>query len=335
MAEGPPSDNLYIAGLPHEFNSEAVNLFFSACGQVSQAKTCGGGYALVRFASAEEAREVKDNMNGLQPAGCPTPLKITFALPNQGKGSLDGSWRPTPYDSACTKGQWGKAPAKGWGKGKDFGAMAKGWGATPAWLAKPAATGPTIHSMIEGLIAEGLPGGNWNHDENALYIANLPPDTTEHDLYIIFSCFGTMPPRGVKVMGGEPRKFGFCNFMESASADFAVTALNGVIMPDGCKLVVRLKTPKGQGKGFQKSAKTDYWVPPAAVAPVKVIQKPDAVDSVMWTRLQLKLNKSGKMSSYDISQWYILEFLGHVTDENEMKDLCDVLLAACAHLDLQ
>jgi len=138
-------------------------------------------------------------------------------------------------------------------------------------------------------------------------------------------------------MGGEPRKFGFCNFMESSSADFAVTALNGVIMPDGCKLVVRLKTPKGQGKGGFPKGKgvTDYWVPPAAVVAAKVIEKPEAVDSVMWHRLQMKLNKSGKMSSYDISQWYIMEFLTTVTDENEMKDLCDLLLAACAHLELQ
>ena len=49
------------------------------------------------------------------------------------------------------------------------------------------------------------------------------------------SCSGAIPPRGVKVMPGVAgqRLYGFVNFMDSANAEFAMMALNGVSQPDG------------------------------------------------------------------------------------------------------
>merc|ERR1712185_763369 len=107
------------------------------------------------------------------------------------------------------------APYEGKGAGHDGKGFAKGLGKAG-----------TIQGMIDCLINEGLPGGNFKHDApgTALYLANLPHDTTEEDLYTIFATFGAIPPRGVKVMPGMPgqRTYGFCNFINPAHAEFAM-----------------------------------------------------------------------------------------------------------------
>jgi len=77
--DGAPSDNLYCAGLPEEFDSESVQQFFGAIGNVQQVKSFGHGYALVRFSSLEEATTVKMSLNGQKPIGCSKPLCLTFA----------------------------------------------------------------------------------------------------------------------------------------------------------------------------------------------------------------------------------------------------------------
>lgn len=193
----------------------------------------------------------------------------------------------------------------------------------------------TIQSMIDGLIAEGLPGGGWRQEENALYLANLPHDTTAEDLYTIFASFGAIPPRGVKVMPGSPgqRTFGFCNFMEAANAEFAMMAMNGVTQPDGCKLIVKLKQQKGKGEGKGKGGDFKGY-DGGDMASNGMSTVPPGVDPLIWSRLQNKLKEDGVMSSYDISQWYIIEHLSHVADEEEMKVTCDMLLSACEKLGL-
>lgn len=83
--EGEPSDNLYISGLPAEFDTDAVKQFFSAIGNVMQCKSFGNGFALVRFASLEEALTVRLSLNGQKPIGCEKPMEISFAA-SQGAG---------------------------------------------------------------------------------------------------------------------------------------------------------------------------------------------------------------------------------------------------------
>jgi len=83
--EGEPSDNLYIAGLPEAFETESVKQFFGAIGNVTQCKSFGYGFALVRFASLQEAMTVRQSLNGQKPIGCVNPLKITFASPRDKK----------------------------------------------------------------------------------------------------------------------------------------------------------------------------------------------------------------------------------------------------------
>jgi len=83
--EGDPSDNLYICGLPAEFDDNSVSQFFGAIGNVIQCKSFGNGYALVRFSSMEEAMTVKMSLNGQMPIGCTKPMVISFAVSDGGK----------------------------------------------------------------------------------------------------------------------------------------------------------------------------------------------------------------------------------------------------------
>jgi len=459
--EGAPSDNLFVSGLPVEFDTEAIQQFFSACGNVTSCKSLGNGAAMVRFSSTEEAQMVRDNMSGQQPMGCPTPMTIKFARsggpslepapgrllaptpgghktmlckwfmngnqctngdyckfahgeedmkeqgswsgPDGGKGGGKSNTRTVQckfyLQGTCQKGEEcsflhdddpvesfakgcletllqkivggggdsGFGPAGGKGKGKvrqpglppvmqangdwgcpecgdiqfarnpacrNCGSPKTGWAsATP--YGKGGGKGGILRTsdLIDGLIAEGLPGGNHEKDKNSLYITNLPFDTTDEDLYIIFASFGAIPPRGVRIMPGTPgrRLYGFVNFIEETNAEFAMMAMNGVTQPDGYKLVVKLKTPKeNTGKGGGGAAYGGMMGGMMGGG----ADEAAGIDPTMLQKLRAKLKTGTANSAYDISQWYIVENLGHVTQESEMKSICDMLLAACTHLGL-
>merc|ERR1712048_1002465 len=113
--------------------------------------------------------------------------------------------------------------------------------------------GGEMRSFISGLIAmQGLPGGKYSNDENALFVGGLPADCTTEDLYSLFSPFGAIPANGVKAMTGPDGSctgIGFVNFMDALSVEAAVATLHGTVMQTGKTLEVKLKTPKGQKKG--------------------------------------------------------------------------------------
>jgi len=432
-------DNLYVKGLPEEFDTDAVNQFFGACGTVVQAKSLGNGAALVRFSSVEEATMVKDAMNGQQPMGCNQPITIDYSIGGgKGKGividpSLKGGGKSfvpqtskglfTPGDwecTACGDMQFARnaecrkcgCPKEGWGAAGGFGKAGKGvgvlnspygkgakgkggfkksklcsnyeegWcprgeactfahgeaelgtfqaGQGPVAVVNPVAWGgagrdaSSIRGLVDGLIKEGLPGANFSHDSNALYVSNLPYDTTDADLYVIFGAFGAIPPRGMKIMPVQPgaRSYAFVTFIESANAEFALMAMNGVTQPDGAQLIVRKKVKKGESTGalpnpgsntselcgdFQRGdcSRGDRCRYShgdgggvAAAAPAAA----GGVTPVMLGRLQAII-ATGKVSSYDVSQQYIMEHLGHVTNEVEMQTLCGQLLLACSQMGL-
>jgi len=129
------------------------------------------------------------------------------------------------------------------GKGDDRGGKGgKSWG-------KGGSSGTGIRAIHDHLMhQQTLPGsqpGGYINDVNALYIANLPPDTNDLDLYKIFSSFGAVAPKGVRAMinkdDGTCKGIGFVNFLEPASVDTAVETLNGMDLPDGSRLVVKAK----------------------------------------------------------------------------------------------
>eukprot|EP00448_Togula_jolla_P008041 CAMPEP_0170597044 /NCGR_PEP_ID=MMETSP0224-20130122/15485_1 /TAXON_ID=285029 /ORGANISM="Togula jolla, Strain CCCM 725" /LENGTH=284 /DNA_ID=CAMNT_0010921465 /DNA_START=54 /DNA_END=908 /DNA_ORIENTATION=+ len=247
--EPSPSDNLFIADLansltPDDMTEAKLREIFEAYGTVSSIRPMPPGAALVRFATQDEATWVRDNLDGNIPQGLTSPVSVKYA--NSGAkgtwGKSDGQWGK---GDGQAKGAWsspydGKGAAKGKGKGKG------GKGVTTCSMAV----------LKDGLVkAEALPGGRWSHDGHALFVGGLPRDTTDIDLYQIFSCFGAIPAMGVRAMVGQDgvgTGIGFVNFLDQASCQLAIATLHGTVMPDGCILEVKPKGPsksKGKGKG--------------------------------------------------------------------------------------
>jgi len=126
--------------------------------------------------------------------------------------------------------------------------------------------------FTDGLCTAGaLPGGaNYENDENTLFVGGLPHDTTDLDLYKIFSPFGAIAPKGIKAMlhlpTGNCKGYGFVNFMDASASQAAVAALNGTTMGDeGAILEVMNKRlddgageSAGDGKGGGKGDGKDY-----------------------------------------------------------------------------
>mmetsp|Transcript_89655 Transcript_89655/g.231364 ORF Transcript_89655/g.231364 Transcript_89655/m.231364 type:complete len:238 (+) Transcript_89655:110-823(+) len=233
-----PCDNVFIGDLPAELDQPTLESVFGAYGNISQAKLlpsqgrCG---ALVRFASVDEATWVVENLNGNIPQGLTDAISVRYAPPlgdkGKGKGGKD----------------FGKGFDKGGGGGKDRWSPYDNKGA-------PKGGGASIKTLKKGLAYAGVfPGGKWQNDEKTLYVGGLPTDTTDIDLYEIFSPFGAIPNRGVKAMAhedGTSKGFGFVNFLTMESAQTAITTLNGTLMPDGTMLKVRSYIMGGKdGKG--------------------------------------------------------------------------------------
>jgi ATP-dependent DNA helicase RecG len=79
-------------------------------------------------------------------------------------------------------------------------------------------------------------------DANALYVANLPPNTSDRDLVVAFA--GVEPPAGVVIPrqpDGLTRGYGFVEFETATAAD---KALVSTITMAGRKLLIRRKQPR-------------------------------------------------------------------------------------------
>jgi len=232
-----PVDRVFISDLPEGTDDASINSILGAYGHIKNVKLVSSTAAIVQFATVDEAKWIVDNLNGNIPQGLSTPLGCKYAnaagggkgvpawQPGQGKGHHSGSVRWDPLGGGGGKGCMG---------GKDFG---KGKGKCG------------IAVLKKGLQYAGvLPGGKWQNDTNALFVSGLPYDTTNADLYDIFSPFGAIPSQGVYAMmqdDGTCKGIGFVNFLDQSSYQNAMNTLNGTMMPDGSQLRVM---PKGPSK---------------------------------------------------------------------------------------
>lgn len=242
--EAPPSDNVYVAELPPEIDDAIVNQLFSAYGTVVSCKAMPGklpgqlGAALVRFGALEEAQWVVDNINGNIPQGLSDPIKVRFANQKKQEGSTYGKISPIPQAKAVSPYAPSSKGAQKGGKG--------GKGSCD------------VKTLLDGLNKAGvLPGGGRKPDINCLYITGLPWDTTDVDLYKMFSPFGGIAPKGVKAMtkdDGSCSGVGFVDFVEADHAALAIQTLNGTLMPGGAILQVKNKGPPKKGVATQDLA---------------------------------------------------------------------------------
>lgn len=233
--------------------------------------------ALVRFQSEEEAAWVVDNLNGNIPQGLADPVGCRFAdtpemkaqrkgghgkgegggggsraSPYGGGKGYEGRGIPWDFEGGSQTRHHGGIPPRGMHNfGPVLRGLAAGAGIGKGSLGMHGGKGKskslcTIKVLHDGLVqAKALPGGTgWINDENALYIANLPVDTADIDLYRIFAPFGAIAPKGVRAMlneDGSCKGIGFVNFLDPMAAQAAVLTLNGTWLPDGSTLIVREK----------------------------------------------------------------------------------------------
>lgn len=252
---GAEFDNLYIKHLPSSTDESEVRQVFGQYGSVMQCRvfkypnTCS---ALVRFASADEAAWVKDNLQGNVPEGYVSPVEIKFYVP-KGKGAEAGErcGAVATWNSCGAGSKGGYYNSVTWGRRAD----ADAWGSNGKAASKGIGKGEfRMKELVVGFEKSGaLPGGTgWENNDACLYISGLPADAEDVDLYRLCNPFGAIAPRGVKVMQkpeGGCKGFGFVNFQDVAAAHACISVLNGTILPDDSILTVKVKSEPTKGSG--------------------------------------------------------------------------------------
>jgi len=263
---GEGNDNIYVDGLPAEIDNSSIQQIFSVYGTITSIKAMPGkrpgqkGAALIRWSTADEAEWLVTNVNGQVPVGLEEAVVIRFANQERrdkggGKGdkgggksyskSYDGGkgykgYSDGMYDTAPRSSPYDQSFQFQGGKG-DAGSGPRGAG--------QGVSDADINDVVQGFMRSGQMPGGVKHAELCLYVSGLPRNTTELDMYKIFSPFGALSQRGVTVMqmqDGSATGVGFVDFQDPQACQMAVATLNGSTLPDGCVLSVKPKAPKRQ-----------------------------------------------------------------------------------------
>jgi len=238
-----------VKGLPFGVDEATVQAIFSAYGQLVNCKVLAtmpgqtDSAALIRFGTQEIATWVKENLDGNIPQGMETPVIIKYKAAPAGKGGgkaiapQAGGWGAAVDPSAAA---WG-----GGGGGGGAGPYGGGGGGGGGFGGGGGGAGKAIAKGFED--SGGLPCGSGVgvSDNGTLYISGLPQDTEEIDVYKIFSPFGSIKPKGVKMVtnpDGSCKGFGFVNFIDEASAQTAISTCDQAQLPDGTFLRVSIKS---------------------------------------------------------------------------------------------
>ena len=139
MQQGPPSEELFVTGLPMDCTSVQAKQIFTQYGGVKQAnvlpvaagKTAAAAFVIMD--NVDDARWVVDHVNGNVPQGLTNPVTVVFATPRAqrpggGKGFKGkGKGMPPPEMMQMmammmsAMGGWGNGGGGGWGGGKGGG----------------------------------------------------------------------------------------------------------------------------------------------------------------------------------------------------------------------
>jgi len=269
--------NVYIHGLPLEFDDASLNAIFGQYGTVTWAKMMPSKgkppgaeeelrAGIVEFSTPEEAQWFVENLSGNIPEGLTTPINAALKQPKKGKGgkgkgygkSADdgGKWGGKasegkgPYGGGkATKGKEAPAWQPTWaGKGgADTGKQAAAW--KPAWAGKgeeaPAATPQT------------------QKKSNNVYISDLPSEVDENGVKELFGQYGTVTWARVFASKGKPTTNAIVEFATKEDSEWFVENLNGNV-PEGLGVPIQasMTNPftkgKDKGKGGWQSGK-DGW----------------------------------------------------------------------------
>lgn len=261
-----PSDTLWVGDLPGTIDEEQVKAVLGVYGNVVRVKMLnvsnGKAACIAELDNISEAKFIVENLNGNVPQGLSQPIVVRFKK-NQGQSYVEPSFKPnivggnfgkangstTGGDGLCPYG----SPAR---KGSDYGSQAGkgsgyscqagiGGGAGKGESGIPWGTTCDIRTLLVGLKECGTFPTVAKEEIAQLYIAGLPRDTTDLELYQLFTPFGCpIAWNGVKAMIGNDGMCtgsGFVDVMDYVSAERAMNALHGTVMPDGKLLKVQFK----------------------------------------------------------------------------------------------
>lgn len=206
-SEPMPADNLYLRNLPADLTEERLREIFGTFGNITQTKLMTG---LGKQSALVRYSTVAEAIAALTSLKDMVPIGLTELV--EAKFAESTQRQNQRYA----------------GDGTPFG----------------------IDTIVKGFQMSGLmPGGTGytSNNDNALYIAGLPPDTTDYYLYRLFSPLGAIAPKGVRTLTNEDgtcKGIAFVNYLEHHSAQMAISIYNGTIMPDGSRLKVAIKAPK-------------------------------------------------------------------------------------------
>lgn len=205
-----------MTGLPGEFDEDKLKDVFAPHGKVAQCKVLPPRpgetktVALVRFDTADEAKKVKEKVNGQTLEGMDAPITVRYAENKGGRDDAGGRYA----------------------------------GSNVVRVTAPGIDG--IVSTFESVGPLKATRGH-EHHKGQLYVAGLPPDTSNVHLYRLFAPFGSIGPKGVHAMmtpDGKCKGIAFVNFLEEESAQLAIATYNGAVLPDGTAMKVSMKMPK-------------------------------------------------------------------------------------------
>jgi len=209
------ANNLYVTGLPSELEEGKLRDLFNEHGKVSQCKMFPPRsgetktVALIRFETPDDAKMAKDAMHGRTIEGFSAQISVRFA---ENKAARD----------------------------KDLDTSSSG---------VVRVTGPGIDGIVSTFEAIGPLKATRGHEHHKgqLYVAGLPPDTSNVHLYRLFAPFGSIGPKGVHAMltpDGRCKGIAFVNFLEEEAAQLAIATYNGAVLPDGTTMKVSMKMSK-------------------------------------------------------------------------------------------
>jgi len=243
----PPSDTIWVGNLPMESDEASITTIFAAYGNLIRVSVLpvsnGRGAAIIQLTDVPEAQWIVQNLNGNIAQGLIEPIVAKFAKRPSGPrlpGGHNAAAAPaTPVTTAAAPRASPYSSGGGGYGGRTGGGIGPGGG------------------TIDELIVSILKNGSFPQLDRSmcmqLYISGLPPDTTDLDLYKMFSPFACpIRPNGVKAMlreDGLCTGVGFVDVYDPQTAQAAIASLNGMQLADGKTLRVQQKRNQGKGGG--------------------------------------------------------------------------------------
>eukprot|EP00930_Biecheleria_cincta_P097817 TRINITY_DN8950_c0_g1_i1.p1 TRINITY_DN8950_c0_g1~~TRINITY_DN8950_c0_g1_i1.p1 ORF type:complete len:325 (-),score=54.39 TRINITY_DN8950_c0_g1_i1:56-1030(-) len=262
----PPSTNVWIGDLPMEINQEQFIQIFQQYGIIKSAILCPPkqgkkASGMIRFERQEEATFVVDTLHGNIPMGLTDPIVCNYANDRKkGKGDAKGTggmpmgqaaW---DYIAGIVESMGGAPQMANAQRSHPY--SSGGAGNKSVFSAGIGGGKGRAQDIYMGIKNLGILGAGKPPPECEVYVGNIPADATNLFLYQLMSPFGAIAHTGVRVMthpDGSCKGFGFVDFVDPTSAAGAVTALDGLQLPNGKSLIVSRKSDYNYTRNLHRS----------------------------------------------------------------------------------